>query len=247
MVCRAFVLVLCHLLWAAPAARVEKQRFKSLRVTSFNSIVNSSSAVTNASIVNATANTSADHSANATEGAVVTPSWDYKTATFLVSGAGDPEINGCFVFSKFSGSAFSMSYVSTKNPDVYMHYAKWRYCSQGACRHTGWFLTRDICTNKTRTWETPSCEYKGPIDAYFMKTEVVDGKLPGPAKSMGCPPMMDKSTGHPEARANRSDSNSSMYVANCDEPPPTVTMNGCSASGALVSAQASVEKKESAK
>merc|ERR1719207_209953 len=74
-----------------------------------------------------------------------------------------------------------------------------------------------------------SCKKKGVKDGYFAVGQPEDGKIPAPSSlGFGCPPMMDGSTLAPESRAVRQDSNSTMYASNCDEPPPRVTLNGCS-------------------
>merc|ERR1719345_206757 len=86
-----------------------------------------------------------------------------------------------------------------------------------------------ICADSTGTWQEASCDKKGQKDAYFASGQPTGGKIPAPSSmQFGCPPMMDASTLHPESRAVRSDSNSTMYASNCDEPPPRVTMNACS-------------------
>merc|ERR550514_2283309 len=85
-----------------------------------------------------------------------------------------------------------------------------------------------MCADSTGTWQMNNCKEKGQKDAYFATAQPEGGKIPTPSTLLfGCPPMMDKSTLHPESRAVRQDSNSTMYASNCDEPPPTVTMNAC--------------------
>lgn len=165
-----------------------------------------------------------------------TPSWDsYKTATFLVEGAGDAMYNGCYVFARFDAKdAFTMAYVNSANSQVYLHFAEWMGCGALVpknCRHNGWWLSQRVCADGTGTWEELSCKKKGAKDAYFATGQPVDGKIPTPSTMQwGCPPMMDGSTLAPESRAVRQDSNSTMYASNCDEPPPTVSMNACSPS-----------------
>merc|ERR1719235_1660080 len=77
--------------------------------------------------------------------------------------------------------------------------------------------------------EVLACKEKGKKDGYFAVAQPEGGKIPAPSTlGFGCPPSMDGSTLAPESRAVRQDSNSTMYASNCDEPFPTVTMNGCS-------------------
>merc|ERR1719235_1124375 len=86
-----------------------------------------------------------------------------------------------------------------------------------------------MCADSTGTHEMLSCKDKGMKDAYFAVAQPEGGKIPSPSTlGFGCPPSMDGSTLAPESRAVRQDSNSTMYASNCDEPFPTVTMNGCS-------------------
>jgi hypothetical protein len=174
------------------------------------------------------------------------PTWsDYKKSTFLVSGSGDALYDGCYVFAKFDSSdAFSMAYVNTENRHVYLHFAEWMGCGALVpknCRHNGWWLSQMMCatdtTDSTMTpgsQETLSCKEKGKVDGYFAAAFPEGGKIPAPSTlGFGCPPSMDGSTlgtgtGHGGSRAVRSDSNSTMYSHNCDEPFPTVSMNACS-------------------
>lgn len=176
-----------------------------------------------------------------------TPSWsDHTATTFKVEGAGDALYDGCYVFSRFDSSdAFSMAYVNSGNPNVYLHFSQWRGCGALVpknCRHNGWWFSQMMCkteapdtnadggirSNRHDSWEETNCKGKAQEDGYFAVGQPEGGKIPEPSTLLfGCPPMMDGSTLHPESRAVRQDSNSTMYASNCDEPPPRVTMNAC--------------------
>jgi hypothetical protein len=183
------------------------------------------------------------------KGYPATPSWgDHASATFKVEGAGDALYDGCYVFSRFDSSdAFSLAYVNSENPNVYLHFSQWRGCGAlvpSNCRHNGWWLSQMMCrkeapdtnveggirSNRHDSWEELSCKGKAQEDGYFAVAQVEGGKILDPTTlHFGCPPMMDGSTLHPEARAVRQDSDSTMYASNCDEPAPKITMNTCSA------------------
>jgi len=156
------------------------------------------------------------------------PGWgDHEKTTFWVTGAGDPELNGCYAYVFSQSNPPSLMYAKQSTHEAFLSFGPAHQCSveawEAGASHTdkgdtrywtmcdpgriGWFLSKLKCI-----------EHGCTVDVYFRQAAVADGKIPKPLNTddseWACRPEIQKRY-------------KNQHYGDCVKPIPKVEMKSC--------------------